>query len=96
MLRTARWFFVTGVLVAVATELLWREAGYYTPGGYFFARLALVLWPTSIIKMVLDDKDAFTPQGALFFLISFLANGVLYGIFGMIIGAVRKVVTRSR
>ena len=85
MFRTAFWFFLAGLLVAIALEVLWRMVGYYSPNGYVVERVARVLWPSSLFKMALDEgKDSWT-QVSLVYALSFIANGALYGVLGLLV-----------
>lgn len=96
MLRTAVWFFVAGLLVAITLEAVWRMLGYYSPSGYVVERVARVLWPSSLFKMALDDGKDSWPQVSLVYTLSFIANGVLYGILGLLIGLAKNLVVRPR
>jgi hypothetical protein len=96
MFRTAVWFFVAGLLVAITLEVVWRMLGYYSPGGYIVERVARVLWPSSLFKMALDDGKDSWPQVSLVYTISIVANGLLYGMCGFLIGLAKSLATRPR
>ena len=70
--------------------------GYYSPSGYVVERVARVLWPSSLFKMALDDGKDSWPQVSLVYTLSFIANGVLYGILGLLIGLAKNLVVRPR
>jgi hypothetical protein len=96
MFKTAVWFFVAGLLVAIALEASWRMLGYYSPSGYVVERVARVLWPSSLFKMALDEGKDSWEQVSLVYALSFIANGALYGVLGLLIGLGRNLVVRSR
>jgi len=87
MLKITLQFFIAGVLIAIALEALWRTGGY-GPSAYVVERVAGVLWPSSIFKMALDDGKDSWPQVATIYALSFAANGVVYGLFGLLLGLV--------
>ena len=95
MFKTALWFFLAGILVAVTIECLWRMVGYYGPNGYLVERLARFLWPSSIFKMVLDKKES-ELQILLVYSLSFLLNGVLYGLLGLLLAFAKNILSRLR
>jgi hypothetical protein len=90
MLKTALWFFLAGVVLAITLEILWRMVGY-SPTGYAVERVARVLWPSSVFKMALDGKKDSGFQVAAVYALSFVANGVLYGLLGLLIGLVKNL-----
>jgi len=94
MIRTVLWFFVAGVLLAIIIEALGRTAGYYSATGYAIERVARVLWPTSLFKMALDDGKDTGFQVAAVYGISFVANGLLYGFIGFLVGVAKKLLFR--
>ncbi len=96
MFKTAVWFFVAGLLVAIALEALWRMLGYYSPNGYVVERVARVLWPSSLFKMALNEGKDSLAQVSLVYTLSFIANGVLYGVFGLLIGLAKNLAVRPR
>ena len=85
MLRTILWFSVAGLLVAVGLELIWRSVGYYTPNGYVVERTARILWPTSIFKMTLSGENS-AGEVFLVYASAIIANGLLYGVLGSVVG----------
>jgi hypothetical protein len=96
MFRTALWFFLTGLLVALMLETVWRMVGYYSPSGYVLERTARFLWPSSVFKMALGgDRDSWA-QNSLIYSLSFVANGLLYGLFGLLIGFAKNLLARQR
>ena len=90
MFKTTLWFFFAGVLLAATLEALWRMAGY-GPVSYAVERVSRVLWPSSIFKMALDGERDSASQVAIIYTLSFAANGVLYGFFGLLVGLAKKV-----
>jgi len=92
MLRTAIWFSLAGLLVAITLEVVWRLVGYYTPAGYVVERVARVLWPSSLFKMALEDGKDTLAQVSLVYTLSFIANGVMYGILGFLIGLAKSLI----
>ena len=89
MLKTVLWFFGIGVIVAVAIELVWWTSGY-TPQGYAVERVARIFWPSSVFKMVLSEQDS-SIIVIVVNSISFIANGVIYGIVGFVLALSRKL-----
>jgi|SRR5580704_18576266 hypothetical protein len=94
--KTAAWLFVAGLLVAIALEALWRMLGYYSPNGYVVEKVARVLWPSSLFKLALSDGKDSWGQVSLVYALSFIANGVLYGVVGLLIGLARNLGARPR
>jgi hypothetical protein len=96
MFRTAVWFFVAGLLIAILLEILWRMFGYYSPSGYILERTVRLLWPSSVFKMTLHgDRDSWA-QISFIYSLSFVANGLLYGLFGLLIGFTKNLLVRQR
>jgi hypothetical protein len=69
--------------------------GYYTPTGHFFESLSLLLWPSSIFLMATDGHEDSTSLVASVFAVSFVANGLLYAVIGVVFGAARKLMDRA-
>jgi hypothetical protein len=90
MLKTALWFFGIGVIVAITIELVWWTSGYYTPQAYAVERVARIFWPTSVFKMVLSEQDS-SIVVIVVNSISFVANGVVYGIVGFVLALSKKL-----
>jgi hypothetical protein len=88
--KTTLWFFFAGVLIAITLETLWRMVGYYSPNGYILERIARVLWPSSVFKMVLEDRKGPTSHVAVIYALSFVANGALYGLLGVLVGLAKN------
>jgi len=89
MLKTALWLFLAGVGNSDHAWILWRRAGY-GPTRYAFEKIARVLWLTSVFKVALHGETDSGPQVAAYAL-SFVANGVLYGFLGLLLGLVRNL-----
>jgi len=96
MFKTAFWFFVAGLLVAITLEAAWRMLGYYSASGYVIERVARVLWPSSLFKMALDESKDSWPQVSFVYTLCFIANGVLYGVLGLLIGMAKNLAMRPR
>ena len=96
MFKTTLWFFVAGVVVAITVEVIWRMVGYYSPNGYVLERIARVLWPSSLFKMALNEGKDSWAQVSLVYTLSFIANGALYGVLGLLIGLGKSLVVRPR
>jgi hypothetical protein len=96
MFRTALWFFVAGLLVAIMLETLWRMVGYYSPSGYVLERIARFLWPSSVFKMALDGGRNSWTQASFIYSLSLVANGLLYGLFGLLISFAKNLLARQR
>jgi hypothetical protein len=96
MFRTALWFFVAGLLVAIMLETSWRMVGYYSPSGYVLERTARFVWPSSVFKMALGGERDSWAQISLIYSLSFVANGLLYGLFGLLIGFAKNLLARER
>jgi hypothetical protein len=95
LLRTAFHSFLVGITVAVVLEFLWWMVGYYTPMGHFFLSLSLLFWPSSIFLMATDGHEDSTSLVAFFFAVSFIANGLLYAVIGLLFGAAKKLLDRA-
>jgi hypothetical protein len=95
LFKTVLWFFLAGVLVAITLETLWRMAGY-GPGGYVVERVARILWPSAVFKMALDGNRDSGSQVATVYALSFAANGVLYGVSGLLIVLAKRILARLR
>jgi hypothetical protein len=96
MIKTAVWFFLAGLIVAIALEVLWRTLGYYSPVGYVVERISRFLWPSAFFKTVLNEGKDPTAQASPVYSLSFIANGVLYGVFGLLIGSVKNILLRPK
>jgi ABC-type glycerol-3-phosphate transport system permease component len=93
MTKIILWFFIIGILIAVILEGLWRFAGYYTPQAYVIERVSRFLWPSSLLKMVVNENEDSWHQVILFYFVSFVGNGVVYGIVALIVTTVKRILT---
>jgi hypothetical protein len=92
VLKIALWFFVIGVLLAVLLDIVWYVAGY-GPTGYAIEQTARVLWPSCIFLMALDGPNVGLAEVILVTSISIVANGVIYGLLGALVGVFRILFT---
>ena len=94
ILKTARWFFLAGVGLAIILEILRRMAGY-GPTGYAVERVARGVWPSSVFKMALGGEKDSGVQVAAIYALSFAGNGVLYGGVGVLLRFARNLRRRQ-
>ena len=77
-------FAATGVLVPVVFRAMWYflNQSANVKAGLIMEKLMLVLWPTSLMTLPASPDPGFETK---LFLISMIANVVVYGVFGLLI-----------
>ena len=90
MLKTVLWFFGIGLVVAIALDLIWWAVRFHTQQAYAVERVVIILWPSSIFLMTLNERESWTDLSVVYG-ISFLANGVIYGTIGLIFALARRL-----
>jgi hypothetical protein len=96
-----RWLLASvgvGLIVSVSLFLIETIVNNYGPLeeslGYPLNRITQVIWPTSFWLLATDGIEG-TPRAYLFLLMSVAANGVLYGVLGSVVWAIKHM-TRER
>lgn len=77
-------FAATGVLVPVVFRAMWYflNQSANVKAGLIMEKLMLVLWPTSLMTLPASPDPGFETK---LFLISMIANVVVYGVLGLLI-----------
>jgi hypothetical protein len=90
----ADWFFVAGVGIAFALEVLWALHSPTSSFAVLMDRVGTWLFPCSLMLKATEGSNFAIRLGV--YLMACLANGLCYYVAGFLIGTLARSIFRSR